>query len=272
MKAVLKIAGITSLAIILSACDRDPKLAEVNGKSISENEVSAYLKFKRVPEKDIKRKDALIKQYLEREAMAAVIENSDVLNKKQIEAELNEFRKEMLISRYFQKFLTNSVTDEAVKNYYNNHASDYENRKVNVAHILIRTNLKMGEAERKAKLTTAQEAYSKVKSGKKFEDIAKAYSEDKISGKKGGSLGWIREGAIDKKFSETVFAMEKDAISEPFETPFGFHIVKLLDGPAVVKRPFESVKGDVRYQLRNKAKQAEIERMRKKAKIVRYDK
>lgn len=272
MKKVINLLSVASLAIVLSACDRDPKLAEVNGKSISENEFAAYLKFKRVPEKNVKRKDALLKQYLEREAMAAVIEDSDVLDKKQIEAELNEFRKEMLISRYFQKFLSDKVSDEAVKNFYNSHANEYENRKVNVAHILFRTNQKMGEAERKAKLTTAQEAYSKIKSGKKFEDIAKAYSEDKISGKKGGNLGWIREGAIDKKFSELVFAMKKDAISEPFETPFGFHIVKLLDGPAVVKQPFESVKGDVRYQLRNKAKQAEVERMRKEAKIIRYDK
>lgn len=272
MKSVLKVLLIAGIGFTLSACDRDPKLAEVNGKSISENEFSAYLKFKRVPEKDVKRKGALLKQYLEREAMAAVIEESDVLDKNQIKAELNEFRKEMLISRYFQKFLSGKVTDEAVKNFYNNHANEYEKRKVNVAHILFRTNRKMGEIERKAKLTTAQEAYSKIKSGKKFKAIAKAYSEDKISGKKGGNLGWIREGAIDKKFSELVFNMKKDAISEPFETPFGFHIVKLLDGPTVIKQPFESVKGDVRYQLRNKAKQAEIERMRKEAKIIRYDK
>ena len=271
MKSVIKTVIIVSIGITLAACDRDPKLAEVNGKNISESEFEAYLKFKRVPEKDLKRREALTKQYLEREAMSAVIVDSDVLDKKLIEAELNEFRKEMLISRYFQKFLADKVTDEAVKNYYNSHANEYESRKVNVAHILFRTNRNMGEAERKAKLTTAQEAYSKIKSGKKFEDIAKAYSEDKISGKKGGNLGWIREGAIDKKFSETTFAMKKGDISEPFETSFGYHIVKLIDGPAVVKQPFEAVKGDIRYQLRNKAKQAEIERMRKEAKIVRHD-
>lgn len=187
MKAVVKLISITGLALAISACDRDPKLAEVNGKSISENEFSAYLKFKRVPEKDTRRREALLKQYLEREAMAAVISDSDVLDKNQIEAELNEFRKEMLISRYFQKFLAEKVTDEAVKNFYNNNASSYENRKINVAHILIRTNAKMGETERKAKLTTAQEAYSKIKSGKKFAEIAKSYSEDKISGKKAES-------------------------------------------------------------------------------------
>lgn len=270
MKTV-NILGILTLAVMLTACDRDPKLAQVNGKNISENDFAAYLKFKRVPEKDTKRKEALLKQYLERESMAAVIEKSDVLDKEQIDAELNEFRKEMLISRYFQKFLADKVSDEAVKNYYNNHANEYEKRKVNVSHILFRTNQAMGEAERKAKLTAAQEAYSKIKSGKKFEDIAKASSEDKISGKKGGNLGWIREGAIDKKFSELVFNMKKDEVSEPFETPFGFHIVKLIDGPAVIKQPFETVKGDIRYQLRNKAKQAEIERMRKAAKVTRYD-
>ena len=50
-------------------------------------------------------------------------------------------------------------------------------------------------------------------------------------------------------------------ISEPIETPFGFHILKVLEGPLVVTQPLDAVKGDIRYQLRNKAKDAELKRL-----------
>ncbi len=257
---------------VLFSCfdgDKTPNLATINGKSITRAQFDAYLKFKRLPTKDKKYRQRLLEQYIEREALASVVENEDLLDKKLIHAELNEFRKEMLISRYFEKYLKDKVTDQAVRNYYNTHASDYEERKAHVAHILIRTNKKMSEPERMAKLTTAQDAYSKVRSGKDFGEIAKDYSEDTVSAKKGGDLGWMKEGSIGPLFSETIFDMKPGNVSEPFETTFGFHVVKLIEGPKIVKRPFDGVKGDIRYQLRNKAKKAEMERLMSKARIER---
>ena len=258
------------LILGLAGCregDKSPNLAAVDGESITQAEFEAYLKFKRVPTQDEKRREMLLDQYIEREALASAIDSTDVLDKDLIQAELNEFRKEMLISRYFERFLKEKVTEQAIQNYYNTHAGDYEQQMAHAAHILIRTNKKMGEPERKAKWTTAQEAYSHIRSGKDFADIAKDYSEDKVSAKKGGDLGWLKEGSIDPRFSKTLFELEAGKVSEPFETPFGFHIVKLIKAPKVVKRPFGAVAGDIRYQLRNKAKQAELERLLSKAKI-----
>lgn len=126
----------------------------------------------------------------------------------------------------------------------------------------------MGEPERQAKLTTAQDAYSQIKSGKDFAEIAKNYSEDKISAEKGGDLGWMKEGSIDKRFSKTIFEdLKEGELSEPFETPFGFHVVKVLEAPQVVKKPFDAVSGDIRYQLRSQAKKAELERLKAEIKI-----
>jgi peptidyl-prolyl cis-trans isomerase C len=263
---------LSLLALALAGCgngesDQSPQLAVVNDQPITKAEFAAYLKFKRAPAGDEKRRQMLLEQYLEREALAAAIEKAGLLDRELIEAELNEFRKEMLISRYFEKFLNDKVTDQAVQNYYNTHAADYEQRRAHAAHILIRTNKAMGETERKVKLTTAQEAYSKIRAGRDFGEIARDYSEDKVSAKKGGDLGWLKEGSIDARFSKTLFELEPGAVSEPFETPFGFHVVKLIEGPKVVKRPLSAVAGDIRYQLRNKAKQAELERLVGEVKI-----
>ncbi len=248
---------------------REPAIAKVGERAIPEQQFEDFLAFKRLATDDPKRRERLLEDYLEREALASVIEGEGVLDKARVEAELNEFRKEMLISRYFEKFLADTVTDEAVLNYYNTHSADYEERKVKVAHILIRTDRSMGEAERQAKLTTARAAHAKVLAGEDFAEVAKAFSEDTLSGKRGGNLGWLKEGAIDARFSQVAFGLEPGEVSEPFESPFGFHVVKVLEGPVVVKRPFDAVKGDIRYMLRNRAKDAELERLLSKVRVER---
>lgn len=259
-------------AALLVGCGGSNDIAEVNGRSISDEQFQAFLKHKRIPTQNEARVEKVLNQYLEREALADVVEEQSLLDGPLIEAELNEFRKEMLISRYFEEYLNKAVTDESVENYYNQNAAQYEVKKVHAAHILIRASKSMDENERKAKLTTAQEAYSKLKTGADFAELAKNYSEDKISGRKGGDLGWIKQGSISQVFSKRVFELKEGEFTEPFETPFGFHIAKQLESEKVVKKPFQAVKGDIRYLLRNKAKDAEMERLLKKTDIVKSKK
>jgi peptidyl-prolyl cis-trans isomerase C len=173
----------------------------------------------------------------------------------------------MLISRYFEQFLEEKVNEEALKNYYNTNADEFQQEKIKAAHILFRTHEKMSDAERQALLTRAQEAYSQANTGKSFAELAGQYSQDTVSAKQGGELGWIRRGAIDPVFSDKVFAMKMGDISEPFATPFGFHVVKVVEDPQVVKTPYEKVQGDIRYRLRQQAKQAEMERLLGEAKV-----
>lgn len=146
-------------------------------------------------------------------------------------------------------------------NFYNANAQTYSERRVHVAHILIRTSKAMSEAERRVKLTTAQEAAAKIGAGQDFAKVVEAYSEDTVSAKKGGDLGWIQEGAIDPKLAQVAFELGEGKVSAPFETQFGYHILKVLEAPTVKQRPLEAVKGDIRYRLRNEAKDAELKRL-----------
>jgi len=269
MKSSHTVIVVLALAALVAACGKKSELARVGGKAISQAQFDSYLKFKRIPAQDDKRRDRELTEYLDREALAAAIEKEPALDKALTETELAEFRKEMLISRYFEEFLRGKVTDEAVKNYYDAHAKDYEQREVHVAHILVRTNRAMGEAERKAKLTTAQEAYSEVNGGKDFAAVADALSEDKVSSKKGGDLGWLKEGSIDPALSTRAFAMKAGTVSEPFETPFGFHVLKVIEEPRIVRRPYQAVAGDIQYQLRNQARETELARLKATVKVER---
>lgn len=259
------ICGVFVLAI--AGCGSDAEIAEVNGKSISKSQFDTYLKYKRIPADQATKVSAELDRYLEREALADIIQEEELLDKARIEVEINEFRKQMVISRYMEEFLRKNVTQEAVRNFYATNMERYESTKTHVAHILFRTNSKTSETEKQGILTLAQEAYSKIKAGEDFAKVAEKYSEDTNSSKKGGDLGWLTEGAIDPIFFATVKKLKVGEVSLPFATPFGFHIVKVLEGPEVVKQPFEKVSGNIRYELRQKAKEAEYARLRGMAKI-----
>jgi peptidyl-prolyl cis-trans isomerase C len=255
-----------SIALAIAAmagCDKSTgeDLAKVGDRQITSGEFEAYLKVKRIRVRDQAHADRLLKDYAEREALADAIAEQDLLDAEQTRVELNEFRKELLISRYFDKFLSEQAGTDAVTNYYNAHSDEFADKKAHVAHVLVRTNRRMSEEERKVRRTKIQEAYSKIRAGEDFGTVAQTYSEDRTSSQKGGDLGWIKEGSIDPAFSKMAFELEAGAVSQPFETPFGFHVVKVIEAPQVIRKPLSAVEGDIRYQLRAKAKKAEVERL-----------
>lgn len=261
----LRRLGATILAAMLGAgaigCGGEEGIATVGGDPITAAEFDAYLALRNVPRDNARQREAALQQYVEREALARVIEQEGLLDPMATSVEINEFRKEMLISRYFDAYLRDQVTDQAVLNYYNANPDSYSEQRAHVGHILIRLRPDMDESERQVRLTTAQEVYTRLRSGADFGELARDYSEDKVSGKKGGDLGWLKPGAISAVFSQRVFELEPGVVSEPFETPFGFHVAKVFEGPQEVKQSFDAVKGQIRHQLRNQAREAELARL-----------
>jgi len=261
---------LSIVSMLIFYCSDSSNIAKVNGESISQAEFSAYLKHKRIPQQDERRVNSALKQYLEREALASIIKNENYLDNELIAMEVQEFEKQVLISRYFEKFLKDEVDEESIRNHYISNQASYESKQVEVAHILFRISKQAPETERKVILTTAQEAYSKLQRGDDFSEIAKQYSDDKVSLKRDGNLGWIKEGAIDADFSNKVFSMKAGEISEPFATSFGFQIVKILSESQIIKQPLESVSGDIRYRLKSQSKKNEIKRLIENANIKNY--
>jgi peptidyl-prolyl cis-trans isomerase C len=221
----------------------------------------AFLTFKRIPLDDKVRYERLQEEFQKKGQLAAAMVKTEKLNGALINAEVEEFRKQLVVSRYFESYLKGAVTDQGIQNFYSQNSAKYKTTKAHVGHILFRVTPDMGEIERQALLTTAHAAYSRISSGEEFSEVAKAVSEDKVSALKGGDLGWVNQDAVAPEFSQKAFSMKKDEISEPFLSACGFHILKILDEPQEITKPLESVKGDIRYQLRSEAKQAEIKRL-----------
>lgn len=80
--------------------------------------------------------------------------------------------------------------------------------------------------------------------GTPFEDVANTQSQCDDDG---GDLGWFPRGQMVPEFEEVVFGMEPGEVSDVFQTPFGYHIVKLFNRRPSGVREFE----DVRYEIEN---------------------
>jgi foldase protein PrsA len=66
----------------------------------------------------------------------------------------------------------------------------------------------------------------RLKKGERFDKLAKELSIDKGSGKRGGDLGFFGRGVMVKPFEAASFNLEKNQVSEPVKTEFGYHIIK----------------------------------------------
>ena len=107
---------------------------------------------------------------------------------------------------------------------------------ITVAHIMI-LKPKPEETDKNAE-NTINEIYKKIQQGEKFEDLAKQFSEDKSSSSKGGVLNRFSSGQLSsEEFENVAFSLDKAGdISKPFQSEFGWHIVKLIE-----KHPIKSM-------------------------------
>jgi len=95
-----------------------------------------------------------------------------------------------------------------------------------VRHILIKVNEIVSESEGKTRIDRARDRI--VSGGVKFEDQAKAISED-ASSAKGGDLGWISPGDTVPDFEQAMMKLKPGDLSQPVRTPFGWHLLQVQE-------------------------------------------
>ena len=93
-------------------------------------------------------------------------------------------------------------------------------------HILIKVNQIVSSAEARRKLVELRERLDNKAA--KFEDLARLYSNDG-SASKGGDLGWIYPGDTVPEFERAMNALSPSEVSQPIESPFGFHLIEVLE-------------------------------------------
>ena len=92
-------------------------------------------------------------------------------------------------------------------------------------HILIKVNELVSEAEAKRKLVALKE---RLDNGADFAELARLHSND-LSAAKGGDLGWLYQGDTVPDFEAAMDALKINQISQPVQSPFGFHLIQVLE-------------------------------------------
>lgn len=148
-----------------------------------------------------------------------------------------------------------AITDDAVKALFDTkYATGVDGEEFNASHILV-------ETEEEAKALIEQ-----LKGGADFAELAKEKSTGP-SGPNGGELGWFGPGQMVKPFEEAVMALEVGAVSDPVQTQFGWHVIKLNDKRAKAAPSFEEVRPELEAEIESKAIEARIDELTKLATI-----
>ncbi|OGA41004.1 MAG: molecular chaperone SurA [Betaproteobacteria bacterium RIFCSPLOWO2_12_FULL_62_13] len=92
-------------------------------------------------------------------------------------------------------------------------------------HILIKTNELVSETEARSRLRNLKE---RLENNADFGALARAHSED-ASATKGGDLGWLSPGDTVPEFERAMNALKPGQISDPVQTPFGWHLIQALE-------------------------------------------
>jgi peptidyl-prolyl cis-trans isomerase SurA len=138
-----------------------------------------------------------------------------------------------------------------------------------VEHIMAKFPKNATDQDKANAKTKINEIYAKIKAGQNFEDLARQFSDDKQTSDKGGQLQPFKGGRLPKAFEDAAFALKNNGdISEPIESPFGWHIIKRVDLKTVPA--FNDVKNELKNRIARDSRSqmgrvALIERVKKES-------
>jgi peptidyl-prolyl cis-trans isomerase C len=144
--------------------------------------------------------------------------------------------------RYCEKYLTPANLEK----YFDKNRRDFDGTQLRVAQILFKLPAGADDAAVSAAKDRAAKLRQEITSGKiPFSDAAKQNSEAP-SKEAGGDIGWIeRHRPMPEDFSRAAFALKKGEVSEPLVSPFGVHLITVLD-----EKPGTKTWRDVESELR----------------------
>jgi peptidyl-prolyl cis-trans isomerase SurA len=150
----------------------------------------------------------------------------------QIKVELRDQIREQKLGREMQLKITKdiSITPAEVKRFFNNVPTDslpFYSSDVEVSQIVKVAKISPSqEEEAKKELNSIRD---QILGGASFSELAKKYSHDPSAQQNGGDMGYVGRGAMVPQFEAMAFKLKEGEISMPFKSPFGFHIMQLID-------------------------------------------
>jgi len=119
-----------------------------------------------------------------------------------------------------------AISESDLRAYFDKHSTEFQNPgRATVSVVMIPR--RITAADTAAARTKALQLRDEITKGAKFEDVAKRESSDSVSGHNGGDLGRGAKGRFVPEFEKAAYALKVGEVSQPIETPFGFHLIRV---------------------------------------------
>ena len=170
-----------------------------------------------------------------------------------------EARRDLLVERVLESAVIEGIEIDpgAARAFYEQHPAQFTERGgVQARHILISVSPDAAEPDKAEARERARRLRGKVEDGADFEALAREHSDDPGSASNGGDLGLVVEGRTVPAFEDALFALEPGELSDVVETPFGFHVIQMVERQEDRLVPFDEASGPIRDLLRQQEEQA----------------
>jgi peptidyl-prolyl cis-trans isomerase C len=175
---------------------------------------------------------------IDMQLMAQAARNEKLDQTPAYKAELAYLEARALRQAYFEADVAKQITPDTIKAAYDDYVKAFQPQdEVHAEHILVKT-----EAE-------AQDIEKQLAGGAKFEDLAKSKSIDTGSAGQGGDLGFFAHGQMVKPFEDAAFALKVGEVSQPVQSQYGWHIIKVIEKRKTQPTPFEQMAPQLQQQV-----------------------
>ncbi|MDB6452667.1 peptidylprolyl isomerase [Falsirhodobacter sp. 20TX0035] len=243
-------APATTATTAASDAKADTVVATVNGTDITLGQMLVLrqrlpAQYQQLPDDQLFK--GVLEQLIQQQALADTVADK-MTPKDEIAMEIE--RQSYLAAKALEELAAAAVTDETLQAAYDEKYANAEPQtEYSAAHILVAT-------EEEAKAVKQQ-----LDDGADFAEVAKEKSTDSAA-QNGGDLGWFGPGMMIEPFQNAVAAMKVGEVSEPVQTQFGWHVIKLNDTREAEKPTLDDVREELTQEIQQKAvteKLAELE-------------
>ncbi len=192
---------------------------EVDSVEVSDDEVNQYV-------------DYYLKNDMRNYGTREALREATGFTYEELKEQYQRMMRNNLLARRVEYQLTEdvTVTPRQVADFFNTLPADslpLMPERYELSEIVIEPQI--GEVERDRVRTQLAELRERIIKGEKFSMLAKLYSQDPGSAKKGGELGFFSRGDMVGDFESAAFALKPGEVSPIVETQYGFHIIQLIE-------------------------------------------
>jgi peptidyl-prolyl cis-trans isomerase C len=242
--------------------DAGTVLATINGTDITLGNLIALME--RLPEQYQNYEDqqlyvGMLDQLIDQAILAGTEQMDPAQDDLRTQLMLKNERNSIIANRIISRLAAEPIDEAALQAAYDEQfANVAPTLEYSAAHILLPT------AEE------AQAVIEMVNGGADFADVAREKSTGP-SGPRGGDLGWFADGQMVPEFQAAVAALEKGAVSEPVQTQFGWHVIKLNDTREKLPPSLDDVREQLTAQVRDANIKAQLDELRAGADVQRTE-